>query len=572
MTKKRAALYARFSSDLQKDRSIDDQLALCRVHAIRKDLEVVDTFVDRAKSGAGMNNRDGLYEMMQAAKRGAFDVIVMESLDRLSRDQADLPALHKRLVFANVAIETVNEGEATPIHVGLRSMVGSMFLRDLADKCRRGASGRVREGKFPGARVYGYRCIAGKPGEREIDPDQAAIVVRIFREYAAGKSPRKIAGDLSREGITAPGGSTVWSNQCLTGGRVRQGMIGNRLYIGEIRWNRTRVWKNPETEAEVRRATPTEDHLSVAVPHLRIIPQDLWDAANGVRSGRAIQKFGPGGKIARAPVLVRKDHLLSGLLRCGECGGKMRIYATSATKGTRVACAAAKDRSTCEHGKTYHLETLERGILKCMRTRLAEPELLKEALKAFHAEWSKQRKHCLTEHATLKRRLVAIEASTTRFVSALERGSMPEDLIVTRLQALETERVGVAERMRLLDADATVVDLHPAAMSAYCASMDKLHAALEANRHDAEARQAFRTLIDSVIVHRTPDRAPYQFTPYHRMEALMGVDLFPPSRPVHEIIEENGGAARSISAKPPRPDLAQANPKIVSFGRYRMAA
>ena len=577
MTKKRAALYARFSSDLQKDRSIDDQLALCRAHAIRKDFEVVTTFVDRAKSGASMNNRDGLWEMMNAAKRGDFDVIVMESLDRLSRDQADLPALHKRLVFSNVAIETVNEGEASHIHVGLRSMVGSMFLRDLADKCRRGATGRVREGKFPGARVYGYRCIPGKPGEREIDPAQAAIVVRIFREYATGKSPRIIAADLSREGVISPSGTAVWSNQCLTGGRLRQGMIGNRLYIGEIRWNRTRIHRDPDTELEVRRATPAEDHMLVPVPQLRIVPQKLWDAANAVRSQRAIQKFGPTGKVTRtisAP--ARKEHLLAGLLRCGECSGRMRIYVTSASKGTRVACAGAKDRATCEHTKTYNLETLERGILECMRARLAEPELLKEALKAFHLEWSKQRKHCLTEHATLKRRLGDIEASTVRFVSALERGTMPEELIITRLQSLETERAGVAERMRLLDADTKVVDLPPTAMTAYCASMDRLHAALEANRHDAEAVQAFRTLIDSIVVHKTEDRAPYQFTPYHRMQALIGADLFPASRSVPEIIRENGGNVRFASAKPANPELAEANPdlrgKICTFGRYRMAA
>jgi len=271
MTKKRAALYARYSSDLQKDRSIDDQLALCRVHAIRASLEVVTTFVDRAKSGASMNNRDGLWEMMQAAKRGDFDVIVIESLDRLSRDQADLPQLHKRLEFAGVKILTCNDGETTKMHVGIRGLVSSIFLSTLADTVRRGHAGRVSEGKFPGARVYGYRCITGKPGEREIDPEQAAIVLRIFREYAAGKSPRTIAGDLTREGITSPSGTAVWSNQCLTGGRLRQGMIGNRLYIGEIRWNRTRVFKNPETEAEIRRATPAEDHvgltrLQAAVP------------------------------------------------------------------------------------------------------------------------------------------------------------------------------------------------------------------------------------------------------------------------------------------------------------------
>src|SRR4051794_32205426 len=83
---KRAALYARFSSDLQSDRSIDDQLAICRGRAKQDGFKVVAQFEDRARSGASIFGRAGLSEMMVAAKAKSFDVLIVESLDRISRD------------------------------------------------------------------------------------------------------------------------------------------------------------------------------------------------------------------------------------------------------------------------------------------------------------------------------------------------------------------------------------------------------------------------------------------------------------------------------------------------------
>src|ERR1700730_339851 len=221
-----AAIYARFSNDeLQKQRSIDDQVALCCDIAKRQQINVVATFSDRGKSSATLVDRDGLLEMMNAAKARRFDVLIVESLDRLSRDQEDLPGLFKRVTFFEIEILTANEGVATPIHVGLRGMYGAMFLKDLGDKVRRGHSGRVREGKFPGATPYGYRRVLGKPGEREIDPEQANVVLRIFKEYAAGRSPRAIAAGLTADGILSPNGGP-WNYAWLMGGASPRGRRG----------------------------------------------------------------------------------------------------------------------------------------------------------------------------------------------------------------------------------------------------------------------------------------------------------------------------------------------------------
>jgi site-specific DNA recombinase len=106
----RASIYARFSSDLQRDRSIEDQVALCREYAARHGYEVVAVFEDRAITGASLRLRRGIQAMLQAARAGAFDFVIAESLSRIARDEEDSPAIRKRLDFAGVKIVTTTDG------------------------------------------------------------------------------------------------------------------------------------------------------------------------------------------------------------------------------------------------------------------------------------------------------------------------------------------------------------------------------------------------------------------------------------------------------------------------------
>ena len=196
---KRTAIYARFSTELQNDRSIEDQIHLCRAHAQRQGLDVTATYFDRARSGASIYGRDGLMEMLHAARSGCFDVILVESLDRLSRDQEDLAGIWKRLNFAGIELRAVHEGTADQVQIGVRGLLGSLYLADLANKVRRGMDGVVRDGRHAGGRAYGYRPVPGKPGELEIVEHEAEIIRRIFSEYASGRTPRglRLAGALS---------------------------------------------------------------------------------------------------------------------------------------------------------------------------------------------------------------------------------------------------------------------------------------------------------------------------------------------------------------------------------------
>jgi DNA invertase Pin-like site-specific DNA recombinase len=152
----KAAIYARYSSDNQRDASVADQLRVCREFAARQGWTVVQEFTDHAISGATLL-RSGFQALMRDALNGRFDIVLAEALDRFSRDQEDTAGLFKRLTFAGVNIVTLAEGNITHLHVGLKGTMNALFLKDLADKTRRGLRGRVELGKSGGGLCYGYR-------------------------------------------------------------------------------------------------------------------------------------------------------------------------------------------------------------------------------------------------------------------------------------------------------------------------------------------------------------------------------------------------------------------------------
>src|SRR5258708_23104071 len=146
-------------------------------------------------------------EVMRDALKHGFDAVVAEALDRISRDQEDVAAVFKRLRFASVKLVTVAEGDISELHIGLKGTMNALFLKDLAAKTHRGIRGRVESGKNAGGNCFGYRVVkmsnaSGEPirGGREIVEAEANIIRRVFREFAAGRSPRRIALDLNRAG------------------------------------------------------------------------------------------------------------------------------------------------------------------------------------------------------------------------------------------------------------------------------------------------------------------------------------------------------------------------------------
>ncbi len=204
-------------------------------------------FSDYAISASNLRTRPGMLALMEAARARDFDVVIAEALDRISRDQEDVAAIFKRLNHADVKLITLTEGEINELHVGLKGTMNALFLKDLAEKTRRGQRGRVEVGRIPGGNSYGYRMIRRIAedgnlirGEREIHPDEAAVVRQIFADYASGQPPRAIAASLNRQGIPSPRGG-LWNASTINGSRQRKnGILNNELYLGRITYNRQR--------------------------------------------------------------------------------------------------------------------------------------------------------------------------------------------------------------------------------------------------------------------------------------------------------------------------------------------
>ena len=235
--------------------------------------------------------RPGIQELITDANSGRFQILLTEAMDRLSRDQEDIAGLFKRMSFAGVKIVTLSEGEINHLHIDLTGTMNTLYLRELANKTRRGLRGRIQLGKSGGGLCYGYDVVKqrdshGEPvcGERSINDEQAQIVRRIFRDYADGKSPKAIALSLNAEGHRGPL-SGAWSPSTINGNWERgTGILNNELYIGRLIWNRLRYIKDPSTGKRVSRLNPESEWVLQNVPDLRIIEQDLWDAVKARQS------------------------------------------------------------------------------------------------------------------------------------------------------------------------------------------------------------------------------------------------------------------------------------------------
>ncbi len=510
---RRAVIYARFSTELQRDRSIEDQIALCRQHAHGQGLAVVATYEDRARSGASMFGRDGLERLLADAERRAFDVVVVEALDRLSRDMADLAGIHRRLSFLGIELRAVHDGVADTVTIGLRGLVGQLFREDGAKKVRRGMAGVVRDGRHAGGRSYGYRPTPGEPGRLQIVDDEAAIVRRIFEEYAAGKSPRDIAGDLNRDRVAPPRGR-AWNASTINGNAERgSGILQNSIYAGEIVWNRVRMVKDPSTGKRVSRPNPEADWLRSEAPELAIVDSATYLAAKARKAGSR----SPAG--ARGPRRYQRS-VLSGLLKCGVCGSGMSKH-DNACGRPRIRCSRATESGACDNGRSYYLDRIEAGVVDALEGELQHPDLLVEYVRTYHDERQRLAGTRSRDRARLESRMVDANARMKRLVDAIATGAAAFGDVRAAMEEVEAERRRLEGELAAAGDERQIVTLHPKAVASFRAALADLKAVLATGEQNALASGVFRQLVEKVVVEAAPAGAQPQVRIVGRLAAIL---------------------------------------------------
>ncbi|MEO1603267.1 MAG: recombinase family protein, partial [Pseudomonadota bacterium] len=466
---RRAAIYARYSTDLQSERSIEDQIALCQIHAEREGLEVVTTYQDAAQSGASVLGRNGLLGLLDGAREGDFDIVIVEALDRLSRDMEDLAGLHKRLSFLGIEIRAVHEGVASTVLVGLRGLVGQLYREDNVLKIRRGMTGRAKEGRSAGGLAYGYEAVPCEVGTRRIVEVEANVVRRIFCEYLAGKSPRDIAHGLNVDGIAPPRGPR-WNASTINGNAARgNGILQNPVYAGRQVWNRVRMVKDPDTGRRVSRPNPPDEWVVAEVPELANLAPGIFEAAGRRKAERSV---------ASPQERRRPRHLLSGLVRCAACGAGMSTNGKDRSGRVRVRCSAHTESGTCPNPQTFYLDRIEEAVLSGMRAELRHPEVIAEYVRTYHDERKRLAADAVKGRTSIENRLAAIERELARLVDAICDGSAVIQQLEPKMLALQEEQIRLRAELEVAPEPPEVVSLHPSILRRYEEQLADLQTAL----------------------------------------------------------------------------------------------
>jgi len=508
----KVALYARYSSDNQRDASIADQLRVCRAYTERQSWTICEEYTDHAVSGATLL-RAGFQALMRDALNRRFDVVLAESLDRFSRDQEDTAGLFKRLTFAGVNIVTLAEGDITHLHIGFKGTMNALFLKDLAEKTHRGLRGRIEDGKSAGGLCYGYRVVkalnAGTvtTGEREVVPEEARIVERIFRGFIAGVSPKQIAKNLNRERVAGPFGG-AWSPSTIYGNHQRgTGILNNELYVGRLVWNRLRYIKNPDTGKRVSRLNPTSEWMSKDVPELRIVPDEIWTAAKA-RQTQTRHTMKTAGALGAAK---RPQYLFSGRTKCGVCGAGFIMSGKN-----RLGCFGARDQGRCDNHLTIRRDEIETRVLKALREKLLRQDLFEEFCDEFTREMNRLRMEHRAGLSAAEREIERIEARRKKLVESIMEG-VPASEVRDELNANAVRREEL--KAKLTAADAPPPLLHPEMAGLYREKVTTLAQALEHPETRTEAAEALRGLIDAIVL--TPNQGELQIELKGNLAAML---------------------------------------------------
>ena len=320
-----AVIYARYSSDNQREESIEGQIRECTAYAEKNDITIVKHYIDRAIS-AKTDNRPQFQQMIKDSDKKLFDIVLVWKLDRFARNRYDSARyktqLKKNGVKLMSATEIISEGPEGIILESVLEGYAEYYSADLAEKVVRGQTENILKGRCNGGRgTFGYTLDSER--KFHIDPLASPFVLESFTKYRDGLTMKEIRDWLNENGIKNPVGGEFTYNSV-------EHMLKNRRYIGELKFRDVVV---PD-----------------AIPP--IVPLELFD---DVQEKIAKNKKAPARRKAE------DDYLLTTKLHCGCCGALM--FGESGTSRTGEVhryykCATVKKKKGCKK-KTVRKQWLE---------------------------------------------------------------------------------------------------------------------------------------------------------------------------------------------------------------------
>ena len=281
------------------------------------------------------------------------------------------------------------------------------------------------------------------------------------------------------------------------------GIIQNTAYVGRVARNRVRMVQDPRTGKRVSRPNPLEDWLIEDGQHPAIVTEDVFARANALKDGK--RKGHP--SLARKP-----KRLLTGLLKCGCCGGGMSTAGKDKSGRDRVRCSRHKESRTCPDPRTHYLDTIEATVLDMLRRELQQPDHIEAFLQAYQQERRRLAADTIQERARLERKLKEIGEKLDRMTDLLLQGIGDTVRIDRASKEARREEAKLQAQLDALNASSVgTVELHPAAMKHYLQTVEELRGLVERNMSagDGDTARVLRELVERVVVHPSqPGGAP----------------------------------------------------------------
>ena len=380
----KGVIYARYSSENQKEESIEGQIRECTAYAERNGITILGSYIDRALS-AKTDNRPDFQRMVADSSKNMFDVIIVWKLDRFARNRYD-SAYYKHLLKKNnvkviSATEAISQGAEGIILESVLEGMAEYYSAELAEKIVRGITENALKRKYNGGTIpVGYKISKDK--YYEIDPLTAPLVIEAFNKYKDGVTMKEIVKYLDSKGLRNSLGGKMNLN-CISR------LLQNRRYIGEYRYKDI--------------VTPD------GIPAL--IPTDLFDA---------VQERLKTNKRAPAMHKAEDDYLLTTKLYCGDCESFM--VGESGTSHTMkkyhyYKCASAKKRKGCKK-KAIKKELIEDTVLSEVKAFLNDNLKIEKLIRIILEEYSKEN----TNIPRLEKDLSLVEKQINNMLNAIQDG------------------------------------------------------------------------------------------------------------------------------------------------------
>ena len=403
-----AVIYASYSTDSQREESIESQIRECTAYAEKNGFTVVKHYIDRAIS-AKTDNRPQFQQMIKDSERGIFDVIIVWKLDRFARNRYDSARYKTQLKRNGVKLVSATEViSAGPEGIILESVLegyAEYYSADLSEKVVRGMTENALKGIYNGGTIpFGY--MIDETRHYQPDPLLAPYVEQTFQKYADGATMTDLRDWLKAHNIKNSMGGEMSYNTI-------QRMLSNRRYIGELRL-RDVVQPN-------------------AIPAL--VSEDLF---NKVQEKLAKNKKAP------ARHKAEESYLLTTKLYCGKCGALMFGESGVSHTGkmyTYYKCAAAKKKKTCDK-KAVRKQWLE-DLVVSETMKLVEDDASMNAIIAKVMELQNQES---TDLPIYEKQLKETEVGITNMLNAIQMGILTSST-KERLEALEDQRKELQARI-----------------------------------------------------------------------------------------------------------------------------